>query len=79
MERVKQFFLDIYEDIKYWLFPRFELMVSYNQTWGDADDQTFLVKKFYKTEEKYLKFLTDDDEIVEIRGADGLNYRIKQL
>lgn len=69
----------VYEWIKYKLFPRYKLTVSYNQTWGDADDKSYEVKKFLKTQEKYLKFITDDDELVEIRGADGLNYRIEQL
>ena len=69
----------IYEYIKYALFPRYKLLVSYNQTWGDADDQEFIVKKFHKKQEKFLQFTTDDGELVEIRGADGLNYRIEQL
>ena len=37
------------------------------------------VKKFIKKQDKYLKFITDDGELVEIRGTDGLNYRIQQL
>ena len=78
-EIVKQFFIDLYLSIKYYLFPRYKLLVSYNQTWGDADDKEYIVKKFHKKQEKYLKFITDDDELVEIRGADGLNYRIEQL
>ena len=61
------------------LFPRYKLFVSYNAIWGDADDQEFIVKKFHKKQEKFLQFTTDDDELVEIRGADGLNYRIEQL
>ena len=76
---VKQFIIDTYLSIKYYLFPRYRLLVSYNQTWGDADDREFIVKKFHKKQEKYLKFITDDDELVEIRGADGLNYRIEHL
>ena len=60
-------------------FPRYKLLVSYNQTWGDADDQEFIVKKFHKKQEKFIQFTTDDGELVEIRGADGLNYRIEQL
>ena len=78
-EIVKQFFIDLYLSIKYYLFPRYKLLVSYNQNWGDADDKEYIVKKFHKKQEKYLKFITDDDELVEIRGADGLNYRIEQL
>lgn len=61
------------------LFPRYTLKVSYNSTWGDQDDQEFIVKKFFKRQEKYLKFVTHEGDLVEIRGADGLNYRIEQL
>jgi len=60
-------------------FPRYELTVSYNQTWGDPDDRSFTVKKFYKRKEKYLKFKTHEGDMIEIRGAEGLNYRIEQL
>ena len=57
----------------------YQLQVSYNHTWGDADDQTFVVKKFHKKQEKFLSFTTQDGELVEIRGAEGLNYRITEL
>ena len=58
---------------------RYKLTVSYNSTYGDGDDQTFIVKKFHVKKDKYLKFTTSDKEVVEIRGAEGLNYRIQQL
>ena len=61
------------------LFPRYTLIVSYNDTWGDQDDQTFTVKKFYKKNPKFLKFRTHEGDLVEISGADGLNYRIEEL
>jgi hypothetical protein len=57
----------------------YKLDVSYNHTWGDADDQSFVVKKFHKKQEKFLSFTTQDGELVEIRGAEGLNYRITEL
>ena len=57
----------------------YKLQVSYNNTWGDADDQSFIVKKFHKKQEKFLSFTTQDGELVEIRGAEGLNYRITEL
>ena len=60
-------------------FPRYELTVSYNQTWGDADDKTYVVKKFYSKKPKYLKFKTHEGDIVEVIGAEGLNYRIEEL
>ena len=70
---------NLWNEFYYWLFPRYELSVSYNQTWGDADDKKYTVKKFLVTKEKHLKFITDEGQTVEIRGADGLNYRIRQL
>ena len=72
---MKEFWLKI----KYYFSPRYKLTVSYNHTWGDADDATYIVRKFFKKQEKYLKFQNDDKEIEEIRGAEGLNYRIEQL
>jgi len=60
-------------------FPRYELTVSYNQTWGDSDDKTYTVKKFYKKQPKYLRFRTHEGDLVEITGAEGLNYRIEEL
>ena len=58
---------------------RYKLTVSYNSTYGDSDDQSFIVRKFYSKQEKYLKFQTDNKEIVELRGAEGLNYRIEEI
>ena len=58
---------------------RYKLTVSYNSTYGDSDDQTFVVRKFYSKKEKYLKFLTENKEVVELRGAEGLNYRIEEI
>ena len=57
---------------------RYKLTVSYNSTYGDKDDETFIVLSFYNKQEKYLKFKTEDKEIVEIRGAEGLNYKIEE-
>ena len=45
----------------------------------NKDDQSFVVKKFYVKKEKHLKFKTRKDEVVEIRGAEGLNYKIEEL
>ena len=57
----------------------YRLTVSYNAIYGDSDDTVFTVKKFYYKQDKYLKFKTSEDEIVEIRGAEGLNYKIEEL
>ena len=58
---------------------RYRLTVSYNNTWGDSDDQEFIVKKFFWKQEKYISFLDENNDTVEIRGASGLNYRIQRL
>ena len=57
----------------------YRLTVSYNAIYGDADDTVFTVKKFYYKQDKYLKFKTSENEIVEIRGAEGLNYKIEEI
>ena len=49
MEKARKFWLWLVSKF----FPRYELTVSYNQTWGDPDDRSFTVKKFYKRKEKY--------------------------
>ena len=61
------------------IFPRYKLIVSYNHTWGDADDVEYTVKRFYSKKPKYLKFRTHEGDLVEITGAEGLNYRIEEL
>lgn len=58
---------------------RYKLTVSYNNTYGDADDATYIVRKFFNKQDKYLKFQVETKEIVEIRGAEGLNYKIEEL
>ena len=57
----------------------YTLKVSYNATCCDSDDQEFIVKKFYKIKPNFLRFKTQEGDIVEIRGAEGLNYRIQEL
>ena len=57
----------------------YSLKLSYNATWGDSDDQEFIVKKFIKKQPKFISFITEEGELVEISGADGLNYRIQEL
>ena len=58
---------------------RYEITVSFNKEWGDADDRTYITKKILVQKEKHLKFRTEDNEVVEYRSAAGLNYIIKEL
>tara|TARA_B100000929_G_C15425101_1_gene392721 strand:- start:474 stop:710 length:237 start_codon:yes stop_codon:yes gene_type:complete len=77
--KLKKKFKNIWLVIVSFFSPRWKLTVSYNQTWGDSDDREFTVKKFYKKQPKFLSFKTHDGDMVEIRGAEGLNYRIETI
>ncbi len=79
MIQLKKKLKNLWIKIVSFFFPRWKLTVSYNQTWGDSDDRDFVVKKFYKKQPKFLKFKTHEGEIIEIRGAEGLNYRIEGI
>ena len=79
MDKLKKKLKKIWLKIISFFFPRWKLIVSYNQTWGDSDDREFVVKKFYKKQPNFLKFKTHEGEVVEIRGAEGLNYRIEGI
>ena len=70
---------ELYYKILRFLYPTYKLAVSYNAIFGDADDTTYIVRKFNAKEEKYLKFQTEEGDTIEVRGAEGLNYRIEQL
>ena len=76
---MKTKFKNLWLKIVSFFFPRWKLIVSYNQTWGDSDDREFVVKKFFKKQPNFLKFKTQDGDIIEIRGAEGLNYRIEGI
>ena len=53
---------------------------SYNSLFNSILFEKFNNKLFLKgKKEKYLKFKTDDKEVVEIRGAEGLNYKIQEM
>ena len=79
MNTIKTTLTNLWAWIKSLFQTRYKLTVSYNSTYGDADDQTFIVKKFFSKKDKFLSFKTDDDETVEIRGAEGLNYKIEEV
>ena len=86
MKKLKEILTKIGTKLKqfwYWLKSLFityyQLKVSYNATWGDADDQEFIVRKFIKKQPKFISFITEDGDRVEISGAEGLNYRIQEL
>ena len=79
MEKLKQNIKSFWLWLVSKFFPRYTLKVSYNDTWGDSDDQEYIVKKFYKKTPKFLKFKTHEGDLVEISGAEGLNWRVEEL
>jgi|TARA_Y100000114_G_scaffold50083_1_gene45721 hypothetical protein len=79
MSKIKEYLISFWNWLKSFFVTNYKLSVSYNATWGDKDDQIFVVKKFYNKQDKYIRFKTQNDEIVEIRGAEGLNYKIEEL
>ena len=82
MDKIKRFFAAVN---RWWIWlkskfvPVYTITVSYNQIWGDADDQIFIAKKIITQKEKLLKFRTQAGEIVIFSGAEGLNYKIEEM
>ena len=70
---------EFWEWLKSLFITYYKLTVSYNATWGDKDDQSFVVKKFYVKKEKHLKFRDENNKLVEYRSAAGLNYIIEDI
>lgn len=82
MDKIRKFFATMK---RWWLALKskfitlYTLTVSYNQIWGDSDDQTFIVRKFLVKKPNHLKFRTEEGDIVEFQGAEGLNYKIEEM
>ena len=53
--------------------------MSFNNVWGDSDDQVFTVSKIITQKEKFLKFRTESGEVIQFSGAEGLNYKIEEI
>jgi len=82
MHKIKEFFASVKN---WWIWlkskfvPLYKVTVSFNNVWGDSDDQVFLVKKIITQKEKHLKFRTESGEVVQFTGAEGLNYKIEEV
>ena len=76
-------FLAKLKEIWIWLkskfVPLYKVTVSFNNVWGDSDDQTFTVRKIITQKEKFLKFRTESGEVIQFSGAEGLNYKIEEI
>ena len=82
MHKIKKFFATMK---RWWIALKSKfitlstLTVSYNKIWGDSDDETFIVKKFLIVKPNHLKFRTQSGEVIEMHGAEGLNYKIEGM
>ena len=82
MHKIKKFFATMkrwWTALKSKFITLSTLTVSYNQIWGDSDDKTFIVKKFLIVKPNHLKFRTQSGQVVEMHGAEGLNYKIEGM
>ena len=58
---------------------RYQIRVSFNKEYGDADDKVYISKKILVQKEKHLKFRNLDNKVIEYRSAGGLNYIIEDM
>ena len=64
-ETIKEKLIAFWNWLKSLFITYYQLRVSYNHTWGDADDQEFIVKKFIKKQEKFLASPGDALVVIE--------------
>ena len=74
--------INIVKKVYWWIVnklnPRFTVTVSFDNQWGNGDDQHYVhVRKIIKANFKELKFRTDDKRTVHIKGMNGLRYKIE--
>jgi|TARA_R100000734_G_scaffold12493_1_gene9231 hypothetical protein len=58
---------------------RYQIRVSFNKEYGDADDKVYISKKVLVQKENHLKFRDMNNKIIEYRSAGGLNYIIEDM
>ena len=75
----KQTFQEWWINFKAKFITLYKLKVSYNNVWGDSDDEEFIIKKVIKRTKDSIKFRTEQGDVVEMYGAEGLNIKIEQL
>ena len=79
---MKQFWAKLkewYIWIKSKFVPIYKVTVSFNNVYGDSDDQEFTVSKIITQKEKFLKFRTNSGQVIQFSGAEGLNYKIEEI
>ena len=69
----------LWNTVKGWFQERYEIVVSFNREYGDADDKKYIAKKIYKQTEKHLKFKDEDDQLIEIRTHEPMNWDLVKV
>ena len=57
----------------------YQIRVSFNKEYGDADDKVYISKKILVQKENHLKFRNLENKVIEYRSAGGLNYIIEDM
>ena len=57
----------------------YQIRVSFNKEYGDADDKVYISKKILVQKENHLKFRDLNNKTIEYRSAGGLNYIIEDM
>ena len=58
---------------------RYQIRVSFNKEYGDADDKVYISKKVLVQKENHLKFRDMNNKKRAYRSAGGLNYIIEDM
>ena len=74
--------INLFKKAYWWIVskfnPRFTVTVSFDNQWGNGDDQVYThVRKIIKANFKELKFRTNEKKTVHIKGMQGLRYKIE--
>jgi capsular polysaccharide biosynthesis protein len=70
MNKIIQYFLKKFK-VKY------KVTVSFNKEYGDSDDKVYITKKILIKKNNHLKFVNENNVLIEYRSASGLNYIIE--
>ena len=78
--KFKAFLKRLWQWVRSLFVTRYNISVSYNNEWGDSDDQHFEdVRKITKQTNNELLFVDENKSPVVIRSAAGLNYKIEEV
>tara|TARA_R110002124_G_scaffold60842_3_gene166759 strand:+ start:126 stop:344 length:219 start_codon:yes stop_codon:yes gene_type:complete len=70
MNKIIQYFLKKFK-------VRYKVTVSFNKEYGDSDDKVYITKKILIKKDNHLKFVNENNALIEYRSASGLNYIIE--